>query len=135
MRFPSKQKYLKQQKGKKFNKISKVLYLTTTKFGLLRLKAIESGRITAKQLDAFFMCLNKFIKKTGYTWMHVFPQTPITKKPIEVRMGKGKGNVEYWICKIKAGSIICEVTSNLQSIAFKGLLTAKQKLPLRTKIY
>lgn len=131
---PRNPKYLKQQKGKSFNKINKNLTLKIFKKGSFYLKVIEAGRITAKQLETFYQAVNKYVKKTGKIILKVFPQTSLSKKPIEVRMGKGKGNVSLWVAKIKAGSIICEIISNFTANTIKALIYAKQKLPLKTKI-
>lgn len=131
---PRKVLYKKQQKGKKINKINKNLTLTFFKKNSFYLKVIEAGNITSKQLETLYQSLNKYIKKSGKIILKIFPQTPLTKKPIEIRMGKGKGNVAYWVAKIKAGSIICEIISNFTSVVLKALLYAKQKLPLKTKI-
>lgn len=135
MRIPKQQKYVKQQKGRAFNKINNILLLNKLHFGNIALKAVESGRITSKQLDALYQCINKNIKKSGRVVLKIFPQTPISKKPIEVRMGKGKGNVAYWVAKVKAGSILCEVTCLSQSMAYNALLQAQYKLPIKTKIF
>jgi large subunit ribosomal protein L16 len=126
--------YKKQQKGRPVNKINKVLTINYLKKGSFYLKVIESGRITSKQLETLYQSLNKYLKKSGKIILKVFPHTPLTKKPIEVRMGKGKGNVSVWVAKVKAGSIICEVISKFDSTALKALIYAKQKLPLKTKI-
>ena len=131
---PRKINYKKQQKGKAINKINKTLNISILKQGSFYLRVTESGRITSKQLETLYQSINKYIKKTGKIVLKVFPHTPITKKPIEVRMGKGKGNVSLWVAKIKAGTIICEVISKFTSNTIKALVYAKQKLPLKTKI-
>jgi len=131
---PRNTKYSKQQKGKTFNKINKVLTLSILKKGSFYLKVTEAGRITAKQLETFYQAVNKYVKKTGKILLKIFPQTPISKKPIEVRMGKGKGSVSLWVAKVKAGSIVCEVISQFDTNTIKALNYAKQKLPLKTKI-
>jgi len=131
---PRNPKHSKQQKGKTFNKINKPFTLDFLKSGSFSLRVLEPGRISAKQLETFYQAVNKYVKKTGKVVLKVFPQTPLSKKPIEVRMGKGKGNVSLWVAKIKAGSIICEVISEFSKNTIKALLYAKQKLPLKTKI-
>lgn len=131
---PRNPKYLKQQKGKSFNKINKALDLQIFKTGSFYLKVVEAGRITAKQLETFYQAVNKYVKKTGKVILKIFPQTSLSKKPIEVRMGKGKGSVALWVTKVKAGSIICEVISNFSANTIKALVYAQQKLPLKTKI-
>jgi len=129
-----KQKYKKQQKRKPLNKIAKVLSFFSLKFGVLGLKALEFGRVSSKQLLSLYLTLNKIIKKSGKVLLKVFPQTPITRKPLEIRMGKGKGSVYFWIAKIYAGTILCEVLTLNHVLGIKALLEAKQKLPLKTKI-
>lgn len=131
---PRNTTYKKYQKGKAFNRINKILDLKILKQGSFYLKVTESGRINSKQLETLYQSLNKYIKKSGKILLKIFPHIPLTKKPIEVRMGKGKGNVAYWVAKIKAGSIICEVISKFTSITLKALVYAKHKLPLKTKI-
>jgi large subunit ribosomal protein L16 len=131
---PRNIKYLKQQKGKMVNKVNSYLNVSILKSGSFYLRSLEFGKITAKQLETFYQSLNKYIKKTGKIILKVFPQTSLSKKPIEVRMGKGKGNVALWVTKIKAGTIICEIVSNYKSLTLKALFYAKQKLPLKTKI-
>ena len=131
---PRKQKYKKQYKGKSFNKIHSVFELNTLKFGSYGLKAITTGRLTSKQIDAMVSSINKIIKKTGRVVLKIFPQTPVSKKPIEVRMGKGKGNVDHFIAKIKAGVILCEVETSSRALALKALSLAQIRLPLKTKI-
>ena len=131
---PKKTSFTKYQKGKAKNIINNYLTLKFFKKKSFYLKSTESGKISSKQLETLYQSLNKIIKKTGKIVLKVFPQIPLTKKPIEVRMGKGKGNVADWIAKIKAGSIICEIFSNFSSITLKALIYAKRKLPLKTKI-
>lgn len=131
---PRNIKYLKQQKGKMFNKINSYLNLTILKSGSFYLRSIEAGKITAKQLETFYQSLNKYIKKTGKIILKIFPQTSLSKKPIEVRMGKGKGNVALWVTKVKAGTVLCEIVSNYKSSTLKALIYAKHKLPIKTKI-
>lgn len=135
MLFPRQQKYTKQQKGKAFNRVIKEKYLANKNFWVVSLKAIETGRITATQLDAVYSCLNKKIKKLGKVILCVFPQTPITKKPIETRMGKGKGNVEFWVIKVKAGVSIIEIICSNFLLATSALIQAQKRLPICTKIY
>ena len=132
---PQKKKFKKYQKGKNFNKIVSVKDLDSLKFGFLGLKALKASRLSSKQLSALVKTIKKLIKKSGKLTLAVFPQNPITKKPIEVRMGKGKGNVNYWVANIKVGTVICEIESKYPQIAIKALNIAKIKLPFRTKIF
>jgi len=132
---PKQQKYKKQQKGKAFNKINKNFSLNYLKQGSFALKSVEFGRINSKQIASMYNSVNKVIKKNGKVFLKIFAQTPVSKKPIEIRMGKGKGNVNHWIAKIKAGVILCEIETNKKKLAIKALQYAKLRLPLKTKIY
>jgi len=132
---PRKQKFKKQQKGKAFNKITTLLELNNLKFGSFGLKSLTFGRLTSHQLESVYQSINKIIKKTGRLIMRVFPQTPVSNKPIEVRMGKGKGNIDHWIAKIKAGVVLCEIETNSSILALKALKLAQLRLPIRTKIF
>ena len=131
---PKKTKFKKQQKGKNFNLISNVSEINKLKFGSIGLKAISSGRLTSKQIESIKQAINKVIKKTGRLKLNVFPSTPITKKPIEVRMGKGKGNVDHWIFKIKNGITLCEIETSSVTTGLKALKSAQYRLPIKTKI-
>jgi large subunit ribosomal protein L16 len=125
----------KQQKGKSVNRIS-VNSKDNKKlmFGSIGLKSLESGRLTAKQIQSVKQVINKKIKKIGRLKVNVFPQIPVSKKPVEVRMGKGKGNVDHWVFRVKAGVVLYEIetTSLLNSI--KALELSQRRLPLKTKI-
>lgn len=92
---PKTSKYKKQHKGKNFKKVFKIISSTKLRFGLVGLRSIESGKLTSKQMQSMRMCINKIIKKRGKLMFNVFPQTPVSSKPTEVRMGKGKGNVSH----------------------------------------
>jgi large subunit ribosomal protein L16 len=129
---PTRQKYKKQQKGKAFNKITNSKSILT--YGQIGLKVLSSYRLNSKQLLALYNGLKKKIKRKGKLIINVFPQTPISKKPIEVRMGKGKGNVSYWVSKIKSGVILCEISTPYIVFAKKVLNHARFKLPIKTKI-
>lgn len=129
-----KQKYKKYQKGKNSNRINKIFFLNFLSCNKMCLKSIESGRLYAKELETLYQTLNKYIKKSGRVIMKVYPHTPLCKKPVEVRMGKGKGNVAYWIAKIKSGTILCEIIGSTSSLALKALSQGQQKLSLKTKI-
>jgi large subunit ribosomal protein L16 len=131
---PKKTKFRKQQKGKNFNIINKVETLESLKQGIVGLKAIDSGRIKANHLVACRQCMNKIIKKTGQITINVMADTPITKKPIEIRMGKGKGAVDHWVSKINSGTILFEIETSSKILAIKALKAAQIKLPINTKI-
>lgn len=131
---PKKQKFKKSQKRRSFFKINSVLDLNQLKFGSFALKSVEPGILKSKQIESIFQSINKIIKKSGRIVLKVFSHEPVCKKPIEVRMGKGKGNVSHWVTKIKAGTILCEVESNVSFLVLKALKLAQIRLPIRTKI-
>ena len=128
-------KYRKQQKGKSVNRIS-VNSKDNKKlmFGSVGLKSLESGRLTAKQIQSVKQVINKKIKKIGRLKINTFPQVPISKKPVEVRMGKGKGNVDHWVFKVKAGVILYEIETIFLSTSIKALELSQRRLPIKTKI-
>jgi len=128
---PKKVKFKKVRKGKipklnfKSNKLN---------FGLVGLKSIESGTVSAKQIEASRQAIMRKIKRSGKLWIRIYPNTPITKKPIEVRMGKGKGSVSYYSAKVSSGTVLfelCGVNKNTAVAAFK---TGGAKLPIKTKV-
>jgi len=130
---PKSHKFKKYQKGKTLNKITKNnLYLNY--FNLIGLKVLETGRITSKQLSSAKQAINKRIKRTGKVIVSIFPQHPISKKPKEIRMGKGKGSINHWVCKVTAGTILFEIKSSLTASCLKALKSAQIRLPLKTKI-
>lgn len=101
-------------------------------FGKFALKATTRGRITSRQIEAARRSMSRYVKKEGKIWIRIFPDKPITKKPLEIRMGKGKGNVEYWVILIKPGRILYEIDGVKQDIAYKALKIASSKLPVKT---
>ena len=129
---PKKFKFKKQQKKNNFNQICSNFNEKRT--NNLSLKAMSFGRITSKQLISIRQTIKKNIKKVGKIVFHVFPQTPISKKPKEIRMGKGKGAVDHWISKIKVGQTICEIKTESFLIGIKALKLASFRLSLKTKI-
>lgn len=131
---PKKSKFTKQQKGRAFNKINKDLSLNPLKYGCIGLKALEAGRISSTQLLALRQTLNKHIKKKGRIFLNIFPHTPITNKPIKVRMGKGKGSVDHYVAKIQPGLLLCEIETASINLAKKALILVQNKLPLKTKL-
>jgi len=134
MFLPKQQKFQKQQKGRSFKKISAPLKLEKLKFGSFALISLEFGKLSSKQLNAVYQSINKVIKKNGRVIMRTFSHTPVSKKPVEVRMGKGKGSVDSWISKVKVGSIICEIESSNKSLAIIALKSAQYRLSIQTKI-
>ena len=129
---PKKFKYKKLRKGK----LKKFVYNSKLNFGLIGLKSTESGLITSKQIESARQAISRKIKKKGgKIWIKIFPNTPITKKPNEVRMGKGKGNLSHWAARVKGGSIIFEIGGVNKKIAIKAFRTGGAKLPVKTKIF
>ncbi len=126
---PKKTKFRKQQKGKNRglatvgNKVS---------FGDFALKATGRGRITARQIEAARRTITRHIKRGGKLWIRVFPDKPITKKPLEVRQGKGKGNVEYWVALVQPGRVLYEIEGIPEDLAREAFTLAAAKLPVKT---
>ena len=102
-------------------------------FGTFGIKSLEPGRITARQIEAARISVTRAMKREGQVWIRIFPDKPITKKPAEVRMGKGKGAPEYWVAVVKPGTIMFETTGVPIATAQEALRLAAQKLPVRTK--
>ena len=130
MLMPSKIKFRKQQRGKRRGKAQTGC---TVSFGDFGLKAMENVWITARQIEASRVAMTRFVKRGGKIWIRVFPDKPITKKPTEVRMGKGKGSPEAWVAVIKAGRILFEMEGVEESLAREAMRLASHKLPMKTK--
>ena len=105
----------------------------TVSFGEYGLKAIDRGRITARQIEAARRAMTRHIRRGGKIWIRIFPDKPITKKPLEVRQGKGKGNVEYWVAQIQPGKILYEMSGVEEDLAKEALTLAASKLSVSTK--
>jgi len=131
MLMPKRTKYRKQQKGRNRGKSYRA---NTLAFGTYGLKALELGRINSRQIEAGRVALTRTMKRTGKVWIRVFPDKPLTSKPVGVRMGKGKGSVEEWVMNIKPGRIIFEITGVDNDTAMRALKLAAAKLPFKTKI-
>jgi large subunit ribosomal protein L16 len=127
---PKRTKFRKQHKGRIHGDAKGGSDLTFGGFGL---KAVEPDRITARQIEAARRALTRHMKRQGRVWIRVFPDVPVTSKPIEVRMGKGKGSVDYWVCKVKPGRIMFEVDGVSEEIAREGLRLAAMKLSVKTR--
>lgn len=128
---PKKTKYKKIQKGK----LSKLNFRSNKlKFGSVGLKAIKSGTISSRQIEAARQAIVRKVNRKGKLWIKVFPTVPITTKPIEVRMGKGKGAFSHWAVKVNAGTVIFEVYGVSQNIAITAFKTGGAKLPVKTMI-
>ncbi len=127
---PKRTKYRKQQKGRMKGMAGRGHRLSNGTFGI---KSLDSEFITARQIEAARVAATRYMKRQGSLWLRIFPDKPITKKPLEVRMGKGKGAVEYWVAVVKPGRILIEVGGVSHDIAKEALRLAAQKLPVRTK--
>ena len=128
---PKKTKYKKYHKGKTNKKTNS---LVTLNFGDFGLKALESGRLTGNQLESVRINMKRKLRKYDKIWINVFPDTPITSKPLETRMGKGKGNVDYWVAKISPGKILFEISALDKGLILECLKSAANKLPIKTSI-
>lgn len=106
---------------------------STVSFGQYGLKATGRGRMTARQIEAARRAMTRYIKRGGKIWIRVFPDKPITTKPLEVRQGKGKGNVDYWVCQIQPGRILYEMEGVSEEVAREAFRLASAKLPFSTK--
>ncbi len=126
---PKRTKFRKQFKGKNRglaqagNKVS---------FGEYGLKATERGRVTARQIEAARRAMTRHIKRGGKIWIRIFPDVPISSKPLEVRMGKGKGNVDHWVAKIQPGTVLYEMEGVTEELAREAFRLAANKLPIKT---
>ncbi|HVD98384.1 MAG TPA: 50S ribosomal protein L16 [Cytophagaceae bacterium] len=126
---PKRTTYRKQQKGRVRGVATRGAIIS---FGTFAIKALEPGRITARQLEAARISVTRAMKREGQVWIRIFPDKPITKKPAEVRMGKGKGAPEYWVAVVKPGTIIFESAGVTLQVAQDSMRLAAQKLPVRT---
>ena len=128
---PKKVKHRKVFKGRMTGVATKGASIS---FGEYALKAVNCGKMTAQQIEAARIAINRKIKRGGKVWIRVFPDKPITKKPAETRMGKGKGNPEYWVAPIKPGRILYELGGVEEALAVRALTLAGNKLPFATKV-
>ena len=126
---PKKTKFRKQQKGRNRGL---ALRGSSVSFGEFGLKAVGRGRLTARQIDAGRRAMTRRVKRGGKIWIRVFPDKPITKKPLEVRQGKGKGSVEYWVALIQPGKVLYEMQGVTEEVAREALGLAAAKLPFKT---
>ena len=130
MLMPKRSKYRKQQKGRMRGKAYRG---SKVSFGQYGLKSMDPGRITARQIEAARIAITRHIKRGGKVWIRLFPDKPLTKKPAETRMGKGKGAPEVWVAVIKPGRVLFEVEGVTEEIAKRAMALAGHKLPVRTK--
>ena len=128
---PKKVKYRKPQKGKNTGLANKGNYVA---FGSYGLKALEHGWLTSRQIEASRIVISRSVRKTGRMWIRVFPHKSITKKPAETRMGKGKGNPEYWVAVVKPGTILFEIDGLDDSSAAEAFRKCSNKLPVKAKM-
>ena len=126
---PKRTKFRKQHKGRNRGLAQSGNRVSFGEFGL---KATERGRLTARQIEAARRAISRSIKRGGKIWIRVFPDKPISKKPLEVRMGNGKGNVEYWVAQIQPGSMLYEIEGVSEELAREALALAAAKLPVQT---
>ncbi|MCG2459832.1 50S ribosomal protein L16 [Flavobacteriaceae bacterium F89] len=127
---PKRTKYRKMQKGRMKGVAGRGHQLSNGMFGI---KSMDSNFITSRQIEAARIAATRYMKREGQLWIKIFPDKPITKKPLEVRMGKGKGAVEYWVAVVRPGRIMFEVGGVTMDIAKEALRLAAQKLPVKTK--
>ena len=127
---PKRTKFRKQHTGRNNGT---ALRGSSVSFGEYGLKSVSRGRMTARQIEAARRAISRHVKRGGKIWIRVFPDKPITKKPLEVRMGKGKGAPEYWVAIVKPGTIIFEVAGVPLEIAKEGMRLAAQKMPVACK--
>jgi len=127
---PTRTKYRKAHKGRIHGYARRG---ETMNYGMYGLKATQPERVISKQIEAARVALTRYMKRTGKVWLRIFPNIPISKKPTEVRMGKGKGAPEFWACRVKPGRIIFEVDGVSESVARVALYKASTKLPIKTK--
>jgi large subunit ribosomal protein L16 len=127
---PIRSKFRKAHKGRIHGSATSGNALT---FGQYGLKALEPDRVTARQIEAARRAMTRHMKRSGRVWIRIFPDVPVSKKPIEVRMGKGKGTPELWVCRIKPGRIMFEIDGVPVEVAREALALAAAKLPIKTR--
>jgi large subunit ribosomal protein L16 len=131
MLMPKRVKYRKAQRGRMRGMETRGARVAFGDFGL---KALQPGWITQRQIEAARVTLTRMMKREGKVWIRIFPDKPVTKKPAETRMGKGKGAPEYWVAVVKPGRIMFEVGGTTKAVAVEALTLASHKLPIKTKI-
>lgn len=130
MLMPNRTKYRKVQKKLKLKTASRGVSLSFGEYGL---KAIESGWVTSRQIESARQAMRRHVKRGGKVWIRMFPDKPITSKPAETRMGKGKGGVDHWVCVVHAGKILFEMEGVAPQLAKEAFEIAAQKLPVKCK--
>lgn len=130
MLMPKKTKYRKAHKGRIKGNAKGGFDLNFGEYGL---KALEPERVTARQIEAARRAISRHVKRVGRLWIRIFPDVPVTRKPAEVRMGSGKGSVEFWVCRVKPGRVLFEVDGVTEQVAREAFERAAAKLPIKTK--
>ncbi len=131
MLMPKRVKYRKVQRGRRKGKANRGHRVSFGDFGL---KALEPGWITSRQIEACRVAMTRRMKRDGKVWIRIFPDKPVSKKPLETRMGKGKGAPEFWVAVVKPGRVMFEVAGVSQELAMEALRLASHKLPIKTKV-
>src|SRR3970040_2101466 len=126
---PKRTKFRKQFKGRNRGLAQRG---NSVAFGQYGLKSVDRGQLTARQIEAGRRAMTRFVKRGGHIWIRVFPDKPITKKPLEVRQGKGKGNVEYWVAQVQPGRMLYEIAGVTEGVAREAFKLAAAKLPVCT---
>ena len=130
MLMPKRVKYRKKQRGRMKGNAQSGNYVAFGHFGL---KSLNSAWITSRQIEAARIAMTRYIKRGGKVWIRIFPDKPVTQKPAETRMGKGKGSPEYWVAVVKPGRILFEIEGVEQEVAKEAMRLASHKLPIKTK--
>jgi len=130
MLMPKRVKYRKKQRGKMKGNAQRG---NSISFGTYALKAMESGWITSRQIEATRIAITRHMKRVGKVWIRIFPDKPVTKKPAETRMGKGKGSPEYWVAVVRSGRIMFEIDGVPFEVAKEAMRLASHKMPIKTK--
>jgi len=128
---PKRTKFRKAHKGR-VKGVAKGGY--SLDFGAFGMKAMEPGRITARQIEAARRAITRHMKRVGKVWIRIFPDVPVSRKPAEVRMGSGKGSPEYWVCRVKPGRIMFEIDGVQKPLAEEAFRLAAAKLPIKTRL-
>ena len=131
MLMPKRVKYRKSQRGRRAGKAKRGSMVSFGDFGL---KALEPAWITSRQIEACRVALSRKMKRDGKVWIRIFPDKPVSKKPLETRMGKGKGAPEFWVAVVKPGRILFEVSGVSRAVASESLKLCSHKLPIKTKV-
>lgn len=127
---PKRTKFRKQQKGRNYGLANRG---ETVSFGQFGIKATSRGPVTARQIEAARRAINRYVRRGGKIWIRVFPDYPVTSKPLEVRQGKGKGNVDHWAARVQPGRVLYEIEGVSEEVAREAFRLASAKLPVKTR--